>query len=137
MSGAGEEPMVISELSDRDLNRAIAILMGWHQQQDGLWVSDDGDELEWFDESNPLTGWFPPYHASVDRLAPVEARLREAGGHVTIETQWRVRWTFQGKRATYEARADTEARARAEAAHQALTALAALNSPTPTAKGDA
>lgn len=80
------------------------------------------------------TGWvpgiLPRYSTSIDALAPVEAKLREAGWRihimerVTSERHWLV-WWVHDRGDNVELRAPTEARARAEAALQALQVIQA------------
>ncbi len=126
----------VSTISDLDLELAITEAFGFQVCRTGetcLIAVTAGQPLSaphWHREPRQYWSIYPPpYATSIDRLGEVEARLREAGWSMTVESPpglWSVEWDSPTG-AVQWANADTEARARAEAC---LLALQALNSPT-------
>ncbi len=152
-----ESAVAVSELSDREISIELMKLMGeevidyhgpWRHlgPQSVPWTpfyqhyfDNTAEELE--HETNVR-----PYATSLDAISEVEARLREAGWHIESHVLSAQAARFNGYVCDVHMTrpgadlplvyAQTTARAHAEAYLAALQ-VAALNSPTPTAKGDA
>ncbi len=130
---SAESAVAVSELTDAELNEAIAKAIDWKYTLRAY------EPVTAIRQPDGSTRNVPCYATFIDSLSEVEARLREAG--------WRgpdLQWSAEPVTAIWwhpmtgpvGSTATVEARARAEVALSALQA-AALNSPTTTAKGDA
>lgn len=142
----------ISSLSDRELDRALAEAIGWvlcrssasNAKKGEVFLLSPADaDARWSDGSSRFVwprvapadgqvfdyGTLPRYSTSLDALAEVEGRLREAGWWQWIESpggvEYRVTWSEDHGMDDHEqyAVAPTEARARAEAALMSLRVL--------------
>lgn len=126
-------------MNDRELDFAIALAMDDGRERcasgdDCMWASVPS-EPHWHDDRNG-DHYAPGFATSVDALAPVEERLRQAGGHLeshVLSTRAAAingyvgmsKWLIPGTDLPYH-HAPTEKRSRAEAAYEALTILNAI-----------